>query len=283
MIENPLVSICIPVYNGEKYIQETIDCCLNQTYKNIEIIICDNNSTDRTLDIINLNSDHRIKVSKNNTNIGLKANFIKVLSLATGKYIGFLGADDWVDNLAVEKSVKVFESSENQNVVLTNTYIKVINDVGEQVFVKTFFGFSGKISKFWSIRSNFLYGSNIIGEPNGSFFKKEIFDKVLISDFKNANMWVIDLDIKLELLLHGDSYMINEILGGFRISAQSTSNKELRFQQAKLFRQYALNIYRDKRYKLSFFWVITATINSFILQIIRNLFYIFLINKKTSN
>lgn len=280
MQNQPLVSICIPVYNGAAYIDETLHYALDQTYKNIEVIISDNCSTDNTVDLIKKYNDSRIKLFVNEKNEGLVYNFKKVFTYASGKYLSFLGADDGMDLTAVEKAVNIMESPEYQDVVLVNTFIQIINDEGELVHTKKFFFGSGKLSSSWGIRSNFLWGSNIIGEPNGSLFKRDAYEKIPEPKFKNANKWTMDLDLKFELLLIGQGYMIPEPLGKFRISAQSTSNKELKFTQAKLFREYAYRLYKDKRYNLSFFWVITATINSFLLQIARNLFYILFIKKK---
>jgi glycosyltransferase involved in cell wall biosynthesis len=280
MQNGPLVSICIPVYNGDKYIDETLGYCLNQTYKNIEIIISDNCSTDKTVERIKSYSDPRIKLFRNATNIGLVGNYIKALSYATGKYMGFLGADDGMALDVIEKEIAIMEKPGNENIVLVNSYINVINDEGKIVFRKKSITGGGPLSAWWGIRSNFLYGSNTIGEPNGSFFRKSAYDKIPEPKFRNANAWTMDLDMKFELMLHGDSYMIPEPLGMFRISSQSTSNKELKFDQARLFREYAMKLYRDKRYKLSFFWVITATVNSFFLQLARNMFYILFIKDK---
>jgi len=82
------------------------------------------------------------------------------------------------------------------------------------------------------------------------------------------------------LFLIGSGYMIPETLGKFRISNQSTSAKDLRFRQGELFRQYAYKLYKDKRYNLSFFWVVTSTINSLFLQIARNIIYKLFFTKK---
>lgn len=282
MQHGPLVSICIPVYNGDEFIDETIRCCLDQTYKNIEVIFSDNCSTDKTIERIKSYADPRIKIFQNETNIGLVANYRKALTYATGKYMAFLGADDGMDITTVEKALAIMESPQHSKVVLVNTYIQIINNHSQVVFTKKFFLGGGPLSAYWGIRSNFLYGSNSLGEPNGSIFKKEAYDKIPEPKFRNGNTWTLDIDMKNELLLFGDTYVIPEPLGKFRLSAQSTSKKELRFSQARLFREYALNIYRDKRYGLSYFWVITATVNSVILEIARNLFYIFFIKKTKS-
>jgi glycosyltransferase involved in cell wall biosynthesis len=281
MQQGPLVSICIPVYNGEKFIDETIKCCIDQTYRHLEIIISDNCSTDTTLDRIRSYNDPRIKIYSNETNIGLVANYLKVFTYATGKYMAFLGADDGMETNTIEREVAILESPQYSDIVLVNSHMKIINDESRVVFIKKFPFGKGRLSSWWGIRCNFLYGSNAIGEPNGSLFRKEAYDKIPEPKFKNGNKWTLDVDMKFELMLIGNSYMIPESLGKFRISAQSTSNKELRFAQARLFREYAMTIYRDKRYNLSFFWVITATINSFLLQIARNMFYIFFIKNKS--
>ena len=271
MPNQPLVSVCIPVFNGEKFLKETIDCVLNQTYKNIELVFSDNYSTDNTVEIINSYKNDRIKLFKNQTNEGIYNNYVKVLKLGTGKYITFLGADDLMDFTCVEKSVKLLE--EDSSLVLINTHIQIINDMGEKVYTKKYFFGSGKLNRYWAIRANLFYGSNLLGEPNGSLFLKSAFDKIPEPLFSNSNNWTFDIDMKLELILQGETFMIPEPLGYFRISSNSTSKKLPIFTQSRLFRKYAYNLYKDKRYNLSFFWVITATVNSIILEIARNIFY----------
>lgn len=280
MSDLPLVSVCIPVYNGEQFIEETISSCLNQTYKNIEVIISDNASTDRTIELIKNFNDSRIKIFVNEKNEGLLFNFKKVFSYATGKYMSFLGADDGMTLDCIEKCVKILEDPSYSSVTLVNTFIQIINDESKTVFTKKFILGGGKFSAYWAIRANLLYGSNSIGEPNGSVWRKSAYDAIEEPKIRNGNTWTTDLDLKFELMLSGDSYVIPEALGKFRLSNQSTSKKELKFTQAKLFRQYAFSIYRDKRYKLSFFWVIVASINSILLEIARNVFYLLFIKKK---
>lgn len=280
MSGSPLVSICIPIYNGEKYIEETLNCVVNQTYSNLEIVISDNCSTDNSIALINKFNDPRIKIYSNSTNQGLIYNFKKVFTYATGKYIAFLGADDLMELTSVEEAVAIFENEKYKNVVLVNSFIEIINDESKHVITKKYLFGEGIISSYWGIHLNLLFGTNIIGEPNGSLFKKEIYDLIPEPKLNNANNWTIDIDLKNELFLLGDGYMIAKPLGKFRISNQSTSKKELKFTQAKLFREYAMRIYRDKRYNLSFFWIITATVNSLILEVARNIFYkLFIVNK----
>ena len=99
---HPLVSILIPAYNMEKYIDQCIKSALNQSYTNTEIIICDNASTDATAQAISVFSDDRLKIVLNGSNIGPIANFNKLLTLASGKYIKFLEADDYLHPNCVE-------------------------------------------------------------------------------------------------------------------------------------------------------------------------------------
>jgi glycosyltransferase involved in cell wall biosynthesis len=92
----PLVSIGYPVYNGEIYIKKSIEALLNQSYKNFELIISDNASTDATqaLCISYANVDSRIKYFKQDKNIGPTENFNFVLNQATGVYFMWAAYDD---------------------------------------------------------------------------------------------------------------------------------------------------------------------------------------------
>jgi glycosyltransferase involved in cell wall biosynthesis len=97
MLDGPLVSICIPVFNGEKYIRKALDSLIGQDYLNIEIIISDNASTDKTNGICNeyAAKDKRIKIYRQRYNVGVTKNFEKVVGFAQGKYFMWAGVDDY--------------------------------------------------------------------------------------------------------------------------------------------------------------------------------------------
>ena len=102
------VSVIIPVYNSEKYIEKSIESVLNQTYKNIELILIDDGSTDNSLSILKEyeNKDSKIKVISKENAGQFKARMDGVKS-ASGEYITFLDADDWIDNDTIETMVKI--------------------------------------------------------------------------------------------------------------------------------------------------------------------------------
>lgn len=92
-----LVSIVMPSYNSEQYIKDSIQSVLNQTYTNWELLIVDDCSTDKTIDIIKSFKDNRIKFFQNATNSGAAISRNKALREANGKWIAFLDSDDiWV-------------------------------------------------------------------------------------------------------------------------------------------------------------------------------------------
>ena len=90
----PKISVVMPVYNGEKYIEEAIDSILNQTFSDFEFIIIDDGSTDKTESIIKSYNDKRIKYIKNEKNLGVARSLNKGLDIAQGEYIARMDADD---------------------------------------------------------------------------------------------------------------------------------------------------------------------------------------------
>ena len=113
--DNSLCSIIIPVHNGEKYIRECLDSCLNQTYINIEIIVVDDKSTDNTLDILReyAEKDERVKVLPVEKQNGL-GNVINIgIRESKGKYIVRMDADDIMYPTRIEKQVEYLESNES--------------------------------------------------------------------------------------------------------------------------------------------------------------------------
>lgn len=95
------ITIAIPVYNASKYIQKSLDSAIHQDFKNYEIVIIDNKSTDNTLqiveDIIKKNPNHSIRIIKHPINKGLGASKNTAIDNAKGKYLFFMDSDDLIE------------------------------------------------------------------------------------------------------------------------------------------------------------------------------------------
>ena len=106
------VTVAVPVSNGEKYIDEALQSITNQTYKVDEILICDNKSTDSTIEIIERfienHPETNIRLHKNEINIGADPNFNKCMELCDTKFLVILGSDDRLKPEAIEKQLRLF-------------------------------------------------------------------------------------------------------------------------------------------------------------------------------
>lgn len=106
---HPLVSVCIPVYNGKAFIGECISSVLGQTWDRFELLIVDNGSTDETAEIIASFRDPRIRYVRNDVNIGSLANFNRCIELAQGGLFLMLPHDDLLHPKALETLAPVFD------------------------------------------------------------------------------------------------------------------------------------------------------------------------------
>jgi hypothetical protein len=104
---NPLVTIAIPVFNGEMTIKRAIGSALAQTHANFEILIVDDGSTDSTVDHVRQFADRRIRLLSNSTNLGLAATRNRLLREARGNFIAWLDADDWSAPSRIERQLRV--------------------------------------------------------------------------------------------------------------------------------------------------------------------------------
>jgi glycosyltransferase involved in cell wall biosynthesis len=129
--KTPKVSIGLPVFNGEKYLAEAIDSILSQTYRDFELIISDNASTDDTELICQsyVAKDSRVRYYKNETNVGVSANFNRVFQLSSSEYFKWVACDDICTPDFLEKCVKVLDA--NPSVVVCHSKTGRINDRGE--------------------------------------------------------------------------------------------------------------------------------------------------------
>lgn len=273
----PKVSICIPIYNAEKFIHETIASVLAQTYQDFEIIITDNCSTDGSATIIQSFNDPRIRYHKNDSNIGAEGNWNKVLTLANGSYVKLLCADDVIYPTCLEEQVAVLDNKENADVVLVTTHKDVINQDGKLVMTRKYPGKKGHINGLAALRKSLRRGTNILGEPVAGLFRREILQK---SGYYNGdNLYMIDIDLWSRMLKFGDLYVIDKVLYAFRISTQSLSTN-IGFGQVKLFNTFVDKLFADKSFNISIFDKAMAKTMALAMGIARNMIYVIYFRKK---
>ena len=134
MVQNkPRLSIGLPVFNGEKYLRQALDSILVQTYKDFEIIISDNASTDKTEQICleYLKKDDRIIYYRNKKNLGFPANYNQTFWLSRGEYFKWAAHDDVLAPEYLEKCIYVLDN--DQTIVLCHSRVRQIDKNGVSV------------------------------------------------------------------------------------------------------------------------------------------------------
>lgn len=128
----PIISVVIPVLNGEKTIQETIESILNQTFQNFEIIIINDGSQDKTLEIVNQIKDHRINIFSY-PNAGLAASRNRGFVHSVGKFIAFMDADDLWTPDKLQSQLKALQ--DNPQAAVAYSWSDCIDEAGN--FLRT--------------------------------------------------------------------------------------------------------------------------------------------------
>ena len=222
------VSVCIPVYNAELFIEQTIKSVLNQTYKDFELIICDNQSTDNTVQIIKKFNDARINLCINDENIGMFGNWNLCLKKATGEYIHILCADDYLEPTALEKEVELLDSNPNMSFVFNAS--NVIDENNKVMFKSKAFKKSQILDGRKAARKSFRK-KNMFGEPSNVMMRKRASD--VIGEFCPEVLYSADWDYWLRMCTIGSVGYISEPLTNFRVS-KGTGTSELMHQLDKL-------------------------------------------------
>ena len=222
----PLISIITVVYNGEKYLEQTIKSVINQNYQNFEYIIIDGGSTDRTLDIIE-KYENKINYWISEKDDGIYYAMNKGIKVATGEFIAFINADDWYAKDAIQQVIKAY--NKNQNIDFFYGNLNFIKGNGKIVLWKGDRGFKGLEIPHPTcfIRSSFL--------------KQAPFD----THFKIA----ADTELTLRLF-HSNvkSFYIDKVIANFRDGGISSS-----FWIAKKENFQVLSKYIGMRYAIKSF------------------------------
>ncbi|MBP6755807.1 MAG: glycosyltransferase family 2 protein [Bacteroidia bacterium] len=238
MSSEPLISICIPTYNGSQYIEKCIESCLAQSYRNIEIIVCDDCSSDSLLNVLNpyLKKDCRITFYQNEKNLGLVGNWNKCMNYASGEYIKWLFQDDWMDVNAIEEFVEIANKGydfivSKRNFILNELatdedkmyYSKKVKTL-ENYFNQDEIGCYFPTSKIKDIVVSNI-ALNFIAEPSLIFFKRTLIKEVGLYD--HLFHQICDLEYNMRLASKVGVYVLNKPICHFAIHAQSTTNANL--------------------------------------------------------
>ena len=223
MVERlPAISVCIPTYNGAKYIAQTIESILNQTFTDFEIIVSDDGSPDETLEIVGSFNDPRIVRIDRLSKVGAEANWNNAVANASASLVKLVCQDDILYPECLEVEVQTMSKSENQDVSFCFHLRDFVTPNSRKLSSRRV-GYSNlqKYSKTEILTKVVRSGGNPIGEPMAVTMRK----LSLNSAGKFRGDYVIDLDMWSKLSDQGSALFIEQHLSAFRISKTSwTSN-----------------------------------------------------------
>lgn len=230
MGKNALVSIIMPAYNCEKYIEEAINSVIAQTYRNWELLVLDDGSKDDTLKVIEEFSqkDTRIKALPNGRNMGVSATRNRGLELADGEWIAFLDSDDMWEPNKLEKQLELAEKKEAEFLFTGASYINE-----ESVPFKGIFEVPELVTYKKLRNHNVISCSSVL-------VKKKYFDNIKMEKDEMHEDFAVWLRI---LRLGIKAYGVNEPLLIYRISRNSKSGNKIKTVKMtyKVFRFIGIN------------------------------------------
>jgi glycosyltransferase involved in cell wall biosynthesis len=240
------VSICIPVFNGEKYIFQAVVSAQAQTYSNYEVIVCDNQSTDNTMNILmNIAKDNpKIRIFQNPTNLGIVGNFNRCLELAKGKYIQFLCADDLLMPASLEQMVGHLDQFPKLSMVICAR--EIIDSTGKKRGIKAYSTRDVYI-KGIDVINRCFFGANFIGEPSAVLFRRSLARRSFRADLNH----LMDLEMWFYLLEKGDMFSLANPLCAIRchdeqMTEQNIQSGDLLRDNVLLYKEYAHRSYMNK-------------------------------------
>ena len=203
------VSIIVPVYNSSKYLNECINSIINQTYKNLEIIIVNDNSTDNSLDIINSFNDKRIKVINLKENSGVSIARNKGVEKSTGDLICFLDSDDYWDLKKIEKQVKFIEDK----AFIYSDYEYLYNGKRKRVKVPKTITYKEALKNTTIFTSTVMFNMKYVN-------KEDIYMPNIKRGGDSSTWWKVLKKVR-------KAYGMNEVFSIYRIDGKSLSSNKI--------------------------------------------------------
>lgn len=235
-----LISVIVNVYNGEKFIKKCLDSVINQTYKNIEIIIVNDGSTDNTLSICESYKDNRIKII-NQENMGLSLSRNVGIDNSTGEYLFFVDVDDYIELDAIEYLYKL--TKENNTMIATCSTKDIHNyDFKVKPRKEIVRVISGK-----EMLKNILMSKDRFGTVWNKLIKKELFDNIRFEDrIINDVVVLYKLALATEKVTYSNQIKYYYLRHSNSITAKRYASRTIDFYKAAIERyNYIKNIYPE--------------------------------------
>ena len=213
----PKISVIMPVYNAEKYLNEAIDSILNQTFGDFELIIINDGSTDSSVEIIKNYNDSRIRFIDNKTNEIYMKRLNEGIELAHGEYIARMDADDISLPQRFEKQVEFLDK--NPDIGIVGTFWK---SFGAEECVVELPQFPAEVQVFSIFHSPF-------GHPS-VMFRKSFFDKYGLRYDENCP-YAEDYDLWTKALNYFGGANIGEVLLNYRVHENAVSVAKAQIQR----------------------------------------------------
>ncbi len=211
--ENPTITCLMSVYNGETYLKEAIDSILDQSYSNFEYLIINDCSTDNSVSILKSYDDPRIRLIHNDVNLGLTKSLNKGLSMAKGKYIARMDADDWSFQDRFKFQLDFHESKKEAYFSFDtndNDIVKSLNKI-DQSYINDY------------LRLRLLFG-NYINHSSAFFLKSSIHYDISYKRTQDYKLWI-------EFVNYYKFHCHFEKLVEIRIHSKSISSQNKKEQQ----------------------------------------------------
>ncbi len=234
----PRVSICIPTYNGEEFLAQALESALAQTYPNLEILLSDDDSTDRTLAIAQA-FQARSPVDfliLPHARLGLVENWNFCIEKASGKYIKFLFQDDTLEPTCVEEMVALAEQEAAIGLVFAKRQVLLAESAQDDPHCLIVYNGCQNVHAAWSTLDRVQAGEtlladpnlleepiNKIGEPTAVLIRKAVFTEV--GPFDPELKHLIDVDMWLRIMSRYHIGFIDRTLATFRLHPQQQTNR----------------------------------------------------------
>lgn len=252
MNPNPIVSIICTCYNHEKYVIESIKSVLNQSYKNIQLIVVDDFSTDNSVTVIEdfLKDFSKIQFIVNKKNLGITKSFNNAITLAKGEFYIDLSADDLLLPNCIENQINIFKKSIYKNLAIVYGNAELISENGIH---ESYYFSKENTKKSGDIYSEILSLNTIICSVS-AMYKKSIFNHIGGYDerlsYEDLDFWIrVSRDFEIEYL---NEVLVKKrsVLNSLQTSLYTTKNKNSHSTYSILKKAYYLNKCKDEHSKL---------------------------------